>query len=344
MEVTATSELDNNGIKRDGIGDMRISTLDDIAASIDSVDIRDDFMFSYVMCNRDICTKLLQYLLPGHKIDRIEYYDLGEGGTGRPEGGTEQSNDSSKKYEPLHLDAQKSLIEVFNRRTVRLDVYLDDGKSVYNLEMQTTRHAALPKRARLYQAHMDINQLQRGQFYTKLRPSFVIFICTFDPFDEGRYLYSFRNVCRETGAELGDEAYKLFFNTAGTHGEISDSLREILRYMNDPKSYPVEQAGLPLIRSIDEAVDKAKMDNEWRHAFMIYQIHQQDAELRGEARGISIGEKRGEARGISIGEERKAIDTAKSMMRENLPDDMISRVTGLPVSEVNKLRASLGGN
>ena len=43
------SELDNNGIKRDGIGDMRISTLDDIAASIDSVDIRDDFMFSYVM-------------------------------------------------------------------------------------------------------------------------------------------------------------------------------------------------------------------------------------------------------------------------------------------------------
>ena len=127
------SELDNNGIKRDGIGDMRISTLDDIAASIDSVDIRDDFMFSYVMCNRDICTKLLQYLLPGHKIDRIEYYDLGEGGTGRPEGGTGQSNDSSKKYEPLHLDAQKSLLEAFNRRTVRLDVYLDDGKSVYNL-------------------------------------------------------------------------------------------------------------------------------------------------------------------------------------------------------------------
>ena len=89
---------------------------------------------------------------------------------------------------------------------------------------------------------------------------------------------------------------------------------------------------------------------------MIYQIHQQDAELRGEARGISIGEKRGEARGISIGEkrgeargisigeERKAVDTAKSMMRENLPDDMISRVTGLPVSQVNKLRASLGGN
>ena len=338
-------ELDENDMKRNtGSDDTRDLHLDDIAASIDSVDIRDDFMFSYVMCNREICTELLQYLLPGHKISRIEYYELGDGGTGKSKVGTEHSGDSSKKYEPLQLDAQKSLNEAFNRRTVRLDVYLDDGKSVYNLEMQTTRHAALPKRARLYQAHMDINQLQRGQFYTKLRPSFVIFICTFDPFDEGRYLYSFRNVCRETGAELGDEAYKLFFNTAGTHGEISASLREILRYMNDPKSYPVEQADLPLIRSIDEAVDKAKMDNEWRHAFMIYQIHQQDAELRGEARGISIGEKRGEARGISIGEERKAIDTAKSMMRENLPDDMISRVTGLAVGEVKKLRVSFAAD
>ena len=194
--------------------------------------------------------------------------------------------------------------------------------------MQTTRHAGLAKRARLYQAHMDINQLQRGQFYTSLRPSFVIFICTFDPFDEGRYLYSFRNVCRETGAELDDEAYKLFFNTAGTRGEISDSLREILRYMNDPKSYPVEKADLPLIRSIDEAVDDAKMSNEWRHAYMIYQVHQQDAELRGEERG----------------EQKEKINNAKGMLHEGLSADLISRVTGLPISEINKLKAAANAN
>ena len=210
--------------------------------------------------------------------------------------------------------------------------------------MQTTRHAGLAKRARLYQAHMDINQLQRGQFYTRLRPSFVIFICTFDPFDEGRYLYSFRNVCRETGAELDDEAYKLFFNTAGTRGQISDSLREILRYMNDPKSYPVDKAELPLIRSIDEAVGEAKMSNEWRHAYMIYQIHQQDAELRGiaigEERGIAIGEERGEKRG----EQKEKINNAKGMLHEGLSADLISRVTGLPISEINKLKTAPNAN
>ena len=99
---------------------------------------------------------------------------------------------------------------------VRLDAYVDDGANVYTIEMQTTRQSALPKRARLYQAHMDINQLSRGQYYDKLRPGFVIFICTFDPFGRGLCRYSFRNVCKEEDFELKDEAYKLFFNTTGT--------------------------------------------------------------------------------------------------------------------------------
>ena len=61
---------------------------------------------------------------------------------------------------------------------------------------------------------------------------------------------------------------------------------------------------------------------------MIYQIHQQDAELRGERRG----------------EERNMIKTAKGMLQENLPADMISRVTGLSVSEINKLKAAANAN
>ena len=139
-------------------------------------------------------------------------------------------------------------------------------------------------------------------------------------------------MCRETGAELGDEAYKLFFNTAGTRGEISDSLRELLRYMNDPKNYPDAKTGLPLIRSIDEAVDEAKMNDDWRHAFMIYQIHQMDAEKRGEKRGIAIGEK------------RERLNNAKGMLHEGLSADLISRVTGLSIAEINKLKAAPNAN
>ena len=89
---------------------------------------------------------------------------------------------------------------------------------------------------------------------------------------------------------------------------------------------------------------------------MIYQVHQQDAELRGiaigEERGIAIGEERGEKRGIAIGEERgekrgeqkEKINNAKGMLHEGLSADLISRVTGLPISEINKLKTAANAN
>ena len=137
-----------------------------------------------------------------------------------------------------------ALLSAIDKRGVRLDAYLDDGKTIYNIEMQTAEYGALPQRARLYQAHIDINQLERGQNFDELRPSYVIFICTFDPFGQSWYQYSFRHVCRETGEELQDEAYKLFFNTTGTKGEISPSLREMLQYINNPGAYPVQKLSL----------------------------------------------------------------------------------------------------
>ena len=182
----------------------------EFSAKIADVDIRDDFMFSYVMYNRQICTELLQYLLPDRKISRIEYYELGDDGTERPES-------ASQNGEPLKLDTQKSLNEAFNRRTVRLDVV--HRRRQVRLQPRNADHAARgasPSARGCIRRTWTSTSCSADSSTTRLRPSFVIFICTFDPFDEGRYLYSFRNVCRETGAELDDEAYKLFFNTAGT--------------------------------------------------------------------------------------------------------------------------------
>ena len=303
-------------------------------AGIDTVDIRDDFMFSYVMSDSRICIELLQYLLPEHKIERIEYSEFDD---------EDEAAVDGKRKAP-EVVTQKALAESFSKRGVRLDAYVDDGANVYTIEMQTTRQSALPKRARLYQAHMDINQLSRGQYYDKLRPGFVIFICTFDPFGRGLSRYSFRNVCKEEDFELKDEAYKLFFNTTGTRGEISESLREILRYINNPAGYPVEKTKLPLIHKMDRAVDMAKKSKEWRKAYMKFQLAQQDAERRGEARGEARGEKRGEARGEKRGEAREKRVTANKMLGEHLPLDLISRVTGLSIEEIDHLKTTPNAN
>ena len=103
-------------------------------AGIDTVDIRDDFMFSYVMSDSRICIELLQYLLPEHKIERIEYSEFDD---------EDEAAVDGKRKAP-EVVTQKALAESFSKRGVRLDAYVDDGANVYTIEMQTTRQSALP--------------------------------------------------------------------------------------------------------------------------------------------------------------------------------------------------------
>lgn len=284
------------------------------ATPIEDVDIRDDFMFAYVIRNEEICIELLKYLLPGHQINRVEYYELDENGQEvlRPE----------QPPRDVRLETQKAIAEAFNRRGVRLDAYLDDGKTIYNIEMQTTRLPALPQRARLYQAQLDINQLERGSNYDQLRPSFVIFICTFDPFGRGQYRYSFQNMCAEEDMPLGDGAHKLFFSTVGTKGDISNELRQVLTYINNPLAAAAAGIQLPLLQKIDRAVGEAKMDDEWRRNYMTNQIHLRDAHLIGRTEGRAEREQ----------------EIVRRMFQSGATEKYIVGITGLSPEYVRSLR------
>ena len=139
----------------------------------------------------------------------------------------------------------------------------------------------------------------------------MIFICTFDPFGQSRYQYSFRNVCQETGKSCRTKRINCFSTRRAGKGK-SALAAEMLQYINNPGAYPVQKSKVELIHQIETAVEEANRDEEWRRMYMTWQIRQREAELLGEKRGIAIGEergiaigeKRGEERGIAIGEER----------------------------------------
>ncbi|MBR1735445.1 MAG: Rpn family recombination-promoting nuclease/putative transposase, partial [Firmicutes bacterium] len=125
-------------------------------------------MFGAVMSEPKRCKKLLEYIL-NIKIKNIEYPEL-----------------------------QKSIDKKYESKSVRLDVYVeDDMNSVYDIEIQTTSNKNLPKRMRYYQGIIDMNIIDKGDDYSNLKKSFVIFICTYDPFGEDRYIYTFKNRCEE---------------------------------------------------------------------------------------------------------------------------------------------------
>ena len=202
---------------------------------IEQLTIVDDFMFGAVMRNPKYCKPLLEFVL-GVKIREIRYPEL-----------------------------QKTLNERYGSKSIRLDVYVEDeAGTVYNVEIQTTDKKNLPKRTRYYQGIIDLHILERGDDYSALRKSFVIFICTYDPFGKGRWAYTFENRCREDNSiTLGDDAIKILLNTKGCVGEISDELKALLRYMDGlvPEN--------DYTRALDEAVTEIRKDTKWRREYMV---------------------------------------------------------------------------
>ena len=205
-----------------------------MAKPIEELTIVDDFMFGAVMRDPELCKPLLELIL-GVKIRKIEYPEL-----------------------------QKAIDARYGSKAIRLDVYVEDeAGTVYDVEIQPTEKKNLPRRTRYYQGIIDLHILEKGEDYSALRRSFVIFICTYDPFGRGRWVYTFENRCLEDqSVALGDGAVKILLNTRGHVGEISDELRALLRYMD---GFAPESS---YTKALDSAVSNVRMDTEWRHEYM----------------------------------------------------------------------------
>ena len=134
------------------------------------------------MKDERICKGVIERLL--HiKIDHIEYPEL-----------------------------QKSISPFYTQRGVRLDVYVEDGKRVFDIEAQTYRLDDVGSRARYYQAMIDIDNLMRGMDFSELKESYILFLCTKDPLGKGLPVYTFERKCKENpDVQLNDRTHPYCF-------------------------------------------------------------------------------------------------------------------------------------
>ena len=212
-----------------------------------------------------------------------------------------------------HKGRKRTEKEGAESRGVRLDLYVEgeDG-TVYNVEVQTTNKKNLPKRMRYYQSVIDVSILKQGVDYKNLKPSYVIFICNYDEFERGRYIYTFENSCREEpDLGFGDQSYKVVVNTKGRRGEISDELKEAIKYLDDGTVTGAYS------KELDDAVKAVKSSEERRVEYMLMWVR--DNEKRAEGR-----------------EEARAED-AKGMYEEGLSLDAIARIQKTTVDAVKKM-------
>ncbi len=259
----------------------------------EELEFKDDFMFCIIMKNPKYCKPFLETVL-GVKINHIEY-------------------PSSQESIDLSLDA----------KSVRLDVYVEDGKgTVYNIEMQTANKYNLPKRMRYYQGIIDLNILEKGRDYRDLKKSYVIFVCTFDLFGKGRHVYTFENRCvQDLGLALGDDTVKIILNTKGTEEDVSQDMKELLDFIDGKGA-----GATGFTRDLEEAVQSVRKNEKWRVDYMTLQMSYQEKFEEGYERGIEHGKE----------------ELALRMVREGeLPAEKIAMYTGLSQKKIKEFQEML---
>lgn len=186
----------------------------------------------------------------------------------------------------IKIIGEASLLVNPDYRGVRLDVYADDeAGTLYNVEMQTTDKKNLPKRSRFYQGQMDMTGLKPGEDFNELPRTYIIFICTFDPFGYGCYRYTCAVRCRETGKELGDEAYKVFLNTKGQNDEAeAPELVRFLKYVGGA-SLPEESRSDELLHRIDARIREIKQSRGMEVRYMLFSEMLSDERKEGRQEG-----------------------------------------------------------
>lgn len=196
-----------------------------------------------------------------------------------------------KTLGPVKVETEKSIMFSSDFRSIRLDVYASDQSRVdYDLEMQNEGDKdSLPKRSRLYQAEMDVKSINPGEDFICLGSSYIIFICTFDPFEDHLYRYTFENICHETGRPLTDGTCKIFLNTKGTNAsDVSPVLIHFLQYVENSTDAFVEQVQDDTLNQIHRKIRELKASREWEAKYMKF-----EELLRREYEdGENIGEKR----------------------------------------------------
>ena len=168
---------------------------------------------------------------------------------------------------------------------------------------------------------LNMDALMKGQDYTLLKDSYIVFICTEDPFKDkketayGLPCYTFKNICEENNAvDLNDKSLKVIYN-ASAYGKAEDKrIREFLRFVHTQE--PGED---DLNKRLSEHVAKIKENEEFRSEYAAMNLHDQDI-IRTAKREASE-EKAVEAALLLINEYKEKPEIAAQKM--NAPLDLV---------------------
>ena len=201
--------------------------------------LTNDVIFGWIMESDENCLAIIRAILPELNITNIVHRE------------TKYDNIPGTSVQEVRFYAEVQ----------------DDQNCYYDIEIKMANNDNLGKQARYYQSQIDYAAFMNGKTHHGYNESFVILLCTFDPFGYGlrryqfhRYEDSIRDLCFDT------QSHTIFINAQGTEGEVSDDLAGIIDVMNQKPNQTN-----PLANKLMKEIDCYNQDPEKRQELLDYE-------------------------------------------------------------------------
>jgi len=231
---------------------------------------------------------------------------------------------SDDEYEHISLDDTHLKRETIDDKLGIIDVRLTTktGKIVH-IEMQILEQDEFPERVTYYNAKMLVTQVKSGDDY-KFQKTITIAIADFDIVDSPKYHHVFQLNDRDTGVKFTDviEINTLELKKIPTE---SDNTKKY-DWMQFLKAEREEEFDMLAERSpaVKKAVVELKRLSQTEEAQRIY-----------EAREKELWDERSR---LKTAVNKNSREIALKMLMRGTPLEHIAEDTGLPISEIEKLR------
>ena len=285
----------------------------------DELTITDDFFFCKIMSEPTLCKQMIEVLL-NIEVDHIE-----------------------------NINNQHSIAPSYDSRSIRLDVYVKNSDKVFDIEMQTTNKYNLEKRSRYYQSVLDLDDLSKNMDYKKLKESYIVFICTYDPFLQGILQYTVeQSFLEKPGVRYDDNTHKVFYNLLSDELEKDNTPRgRFLRYLKN--NVPTDD----FTQNIHDSLKRFKINANWRKEYMTVGMLIDEEKEKAKKEGIAQGHKAGLKEGLTQGHKtglkagltqgitqglaQGKIEAAIIAIKEfNLPIEQVAIKYDIPIEELKE--------
>jgi len=212
-----------------------------------------------------------------------------------------------------------------------------NGES-FIVEMQKKDLGDFAKRSLYYTSKAYISQLDKGLNYDKLKKVYFIGILNFSMFDNPNYISRHLILDKDTLKQEIDDFEFTFIELPKFNKKLNE-----LETVLDKWIYFIKEA-----QNL-EMIPKEFTQKEFLEAFDIatqYTWDKKELEVYeyvalkeyDEIMALRTAEKKGVNKGIEIGAKKAKIDMVKSMLKDNLPLDMIEKYSGLDKKDILKLK------